>query len=152
MDVPRQCVITGTTNRNDWSTDDTGDRRYWPIRCGIITLDTLSAARDQLFAEAVHAFRAGAPWWTIPVSAREVQADRLPDHAWTPLVLSGLMGLTETTMAEVLQRLGFKPEMVTDRAERMAGSILRRAGWVSKPARRQGQPPRRIWLPPDELL
>lgn len=147
-DVPRQCVFAGTTNRTDWSTDDTGDRRFWPIRCGVINLEAIAASRDQLFAEALVRLADGATWWQMPALTREVQAERLPDHAWTSLILDGLAGYAETTMAEVLQRiLKFSPDKITINAERQVGSILRRSGWVSKPARRNGL--RRVWFAPD---
>lgn len=148
-DVPRQCVFAGTTNRTDYSVDDTGDRRFWPVWCSDIRPDALVAVRDQLFAEATAAFQKQASWWEMPASAADVQADRLPDHAWTHVILNGVAGLSEITMAELLTRIvGFHLEQITVTAERTAGSILRRAGWTSKPVRKPGTPPRRIWYPP----
>jgi hypothetical protein len=55
--VPRQCVLVGTTNKTTFLR--TSHRRIWPINCGERSLDTawLRANRDQLWAEAVHAYR-----------------------------------------------------------------------------------------------
>jgi len=148
LDIPRQCAFAGTTNREDWSLDDTGDRRFWPIQCSHITLDIIAKSRDQWFAEACTTLQTGASWWDMPASTTQVQADRLPDHAWTPLILDGLAFQTETTMADVLMRiLSIDKADITRSAELTAGSILRRAGWHSKAVWRHGTAQRR-WLAP----
>src|SRR5690606_30741758 len=65
-DHPRTCVFAGTTNRDDWNRDETGARRFWPVACTAVDLDWIRDHRDQLFAEAVHRFDAGEPWWDVP--------------------------------------------------------------------------------------
>ena len=58
---PRRCVICGTTNEDHFLFDPTGDRRFWIIETGTseVNADALRAMRDQLWAEAVHAYRQG---------------------------------------------------------------------------------------------
>ncbi|MDP2185378.1 MAG: virulence-associated E family protein, partial [Xanthomonadales bacterium] len=86
VEVPRQCVFAGTVNPDTYLRDETGNRRFWPLRCGTIDIAALARDRDQLWAEALHRFREGAIWWiddaALLADAREAQDQRYQADAW----------------------------------------------------------------------
>jgi predicted P-loop ATPase len=148
-DHPRQCIFAGTTNHDGWGADETGLRRFWPIRCGDVNLDALVASRDQLFAEARILVLAGAEWWTMPGMTQAIQADRQADDAWTDLIFAGLGLDTEITVAEILIRiLKFDAAQINRGDELRVGRILRLAGWTKKNLTRNRKQAKR-WVAPE---
>lgn len=148
-DAKRQCIFAGTTNKDDWGNDDTGLRRFWPVRCGGINVDGLHAMRDQLFAEADATFTAGAAWWLTPDSTLAVQADRQVDDVWTATVSDWVQRRRDVAVADVLRdALKIRDADMTRLHQLRIGSILTLAGWRKKAARKDGKLGKR-WFSPD---
>ena len=90
--------------------DETGARRLWPVACrGMIDLAGLEQARDQLWAEAVHRFKAGEPWWLetpeLEALATAEQALRFVVDPWTDSIREWLGDRTDVSVKEVLQHV-----------------------------------------------
>jgi predicted P-loop ATPase len=92
MDVPRQCIFIGTTNETEYLKDPTGGRRFWPVRCSQAKADIkwVEVFRDQLWAEAVAAYRRGEKWYMdtpeLEALAREQQAERYDGDPWQEII------------------------------------------------------------------
>ena len=63
---PRQTVFAGTVNGNEYLSDETGNRRFWPLQMidgALVDVEGLARDRGQLWAEALHMYRSGTAWW-----------------------------------------------------------------------------------------
>ncbi len=155
---PRHCVLVGTTNAtDDWMRDETGGRRYWPVRCGEIDLDLLKENRDQIWAEAVALYRLGpyegGAWWftdkTTQEEAREQQDARTATDPWEPSVLEFVSTKLQTTGEDILVQCLKVSTGDLKAADLMrVGAILRRAGWTKRKGSIAGRPRGWIWYPP----
>jgi predicted P-loop ATPase len=133
---PRQCVFIGTTNRETYLGDDTGGRRFWPAKVGRIDLDALTADRDQLFAEAVVAYRAGERWWPDAAFEREhiraEQEERFEVDAWEETIAAFLVGRNRVQVSEVARdAIGIITAKIGTAEQRSIGRVLNRLGWES---------------------
>ncbi len=130
-DFPRQCVLAGTTNREDWNRDETGARRFWPVRCTHIDLDWIRNTREQLFAEAHTQFHNGAIWWDVPITrATEEQEQRRDRDAWEHPISRWLESRELITMSDLLEQclqIELGRQSRTDQLR--AASTLRDLGW-----------------------
>jgi hypothetical protein len=129
---PRRCVFAGTSNRSDWQRDETGGRRWWPVRVGPIDIAGLAAVRGQLWAEAVVAFRAGEPWWLKGEAeslAIEAQAERAEEDPWMPSVAGYLAGRSSASCRALLEAVGLESNRMTRADSLRASALLLRLGW-----------------------
>lgn len=61
---PRMFVMAGSVNPiAGYLTDPTGNKRYWPVRCGKIDLAALERDKEQLWAEAIYRYKQGEQIW-----------------------------------------------------------------------------------------
>jgi len=137
---PRQCVFIGTTNQSEYLKDPTGGRRFWPIPTATeapIDLARLADDRDQLFAEAVQAYRDDDQWWPDQQFEREFiaeeQQQRFQPDIWTDKITEHLTGQTRTTIPEIASQCLAIPsnQMNPAHGQRIA-SVLRERGWIAR--------------------
>jgi predicted P-loop ATPase len=145
VEVPRQCVFAGTTNTSDYLRDETGNRRFWPVACkGPCLPDKVKEVRDQLWAEAVQAYRNGEVWWLqgdeIISKAKEEQAARVQDDAWDEAIINWADTARDPfTVQEIITDALKKAVGDITRADEMrVSSILRRYGYDKKRVRQNG--------------
>jgi predicted P-loop ATPase len=107
IDLPRECVFAGTVNKDTYLTDETGGRRFWPVKCGPINTPDLERDRDQLWAEAVERFRAGGSWWldsqALRRSAAQEVAERHEPDAWDELITEWVKAPKERLVRPAIQ-------------------------------------------------
>jgi predicted P-loop ATPase len=125
--------------------DVTGNRRFWPIKVAAISLETIRPLVDQLWAEAVAVYHAGAPWWLaadLERIAAGVQHERLTRDPWQD-VLTGLADRCppggEVTTAECFINLGVDVGDRTRGDEMRVGNVLRDLGLVRTRRQARGE-------------
>lgn len=131
----RVAVFAATSETDDYINDTRGRRRYWPLRCKSIDLDVLRAQREQVFAEAVMKYRAGASWHIMPESADAEQLDRAPDDLWSNTVLNyaehlWVSNIAVTSHRILLDAIDMKLALQTDSEKRRVAKIMRENGWI----------------------
>jgi predicted P-loop ATPase len=146
---PRQCIFIGTTNKAEYLRDETGGRRFWPIRAGTIDIEALTNDRDQLFAEAVNAYRAGIKWWPDKEFEQKhimpEQASRYESDAWQDTIAEYLRIHTKVTIGQVAREALFieTPRIGTADQRRIAAA-LDQLNWKRQPKDWEGK---RWWTP-----
>jgi predicted P-loop ATPase len=144
---PRRCVFIGTTNKEDYLISDTGNRRFWPIKIGLIDLERLRCDRDQLWAEASHEEARGVSiglqerLWE---AATEQQEQRKTLDAWLDPIKNYIetKKITETTALDVLvqnDNLRLTAAQVGYRETLRAVGVLRHLGFVRRQKRINGK-------------
>jgi hypothetical protein len=145
-DQPRTCVFIGTCNRSDYLSDDTGNRRFWPVPTGKIDLPALERDRDQLWAEASMAEAAGEEL-TIDRELRDEAAmlanSRLADDPWDQILVnverkipvdgkfSHEFGEMRASSDWLLRDvLGLNPKDSSGASAKRLGACMRRLGWT----------------------
>lgn len=147
----RRCVFAGSVNLEEYLRDSTGGRRFWPVTCHRVDIAGLTAARDQLWAEAVAAYRAGESWYLddpkLAMEAASQQAQRLEADPWEDAIAPYLAvgPRVFVTTAELLtDALRIETPRLSKADRNRVGAVMRHLGWVYG----EGTDRQRGWLRP----
>ena len=142
--LARRFVLIGTTNRNQFLVDSTGNRRFVPLEIGAgfqIPWRELVQQRDSLWAAAVQAYRADVGYefnsGEIAAIAEYIQEFGDPDP-WMDKVASYVAIREEVTAAEILTNaLELDPRNQARREGRRVADVLQALGWRRLVTRRK---------------
>lgn len=146
---PRQVVLVGTTNEEQFLSDSSGSRRFVPVMLpnGVSAdLSWLRTNRDQLWAEAKARYDAGESWWYEGEEserlARQSEAHNQED-GWDESVLQHLKNMQSmpvppggkviTTNYMLLNAIGMVQKDITPRHMQHMASVLKRLGYAQAP-------------------
>lgn len=131
---PRQGLFIGTTNRSDWLSDETGNRRFWPVQCATADPQWVAVNRDQLWAEAAAREATGEAIWLdtadLQAEASIEQEKRLEDDVWLPEVRTFLSGKLTAQIGDVLTGIGVPRQNQDKRTQMRIARIMRAVSWV----------------------
>lgn len=132
---PRQTLFIGTTNQEVFLKDYTGNRRYWPVLVKRVDIEGLRAFRDQLWAEAFHAYQKGERWWADGPEEDlfiNEQDSRMQEDPWESKLQDFLSERPDKyfTSAELLEDCLGKPLGAQQKADQnRLGPIMQSLGW-----------------------
>lgn len=155
VEAPRGCVFAGSVNDSQYLRDETGGRRFWPVACTAIDLEGAKATRNQLWAEAMVAFRAGEAWWLdtreLVEKAEEEQEQRYFADAWEERIAEVLEPTRwkvgqHVTISNVLTAIGVDTARQDRGAQMRAAGCLKRLGREMVKVKVHGEHVR-LWMP-----
>lgn len=136
QEFPRQNIFAGSVNGDAFLEDETGNRRFWPVKVRQLDLAKLEQDRDQLWAEAVAKFKVGEKWWLdtmeLNLAAEQEQEKHYQPGIWDDRItrwlknpeqkydkdaapITPFTSTTERTTVEeiLLHAIGKQPEHMT---------------------------------------
>lgn len=146
FDFKRQCVLVATMNPEGDNRyfNDTENRRFWPVEVPDehrIQLDAFIEIKDQLFAEALMEYKAGATAWMdeteVAEMAKSEQDKRRSVDPWEEIITVWLKdqttnhALREVTSTQIIENcLRIPKERINSGISRRVAMIMRNLAWV----------------------
>ncbi len=143
VERPRQGILIGTTNSQDYLRDASGNRRIWPVKCEFSDVPWIRENRDQLWAEAAAREASGECIWLdddeVRHQAEAQQSQRMIEDVWSDAIDDWIKGRDSTTCGEILTECLFIQKVHQGKREQMrVSAILQQFGWIRRTARKNG--------------
>lgn len=155
-DYARRIVFIGTTNESEFLADETGNRRWLPLRVGKVSVAEIRADRAQLWAEAAMIFSIdGISYQAAERLATDEHQEFVISDSWEEAIAFWLKGHDgkkarkgrDITISEVVTgALQMDLRTCGKMQEMRIGKILRKFGYDSR-VKRLGLERRRVWFP-----
>lgn len=129
----RRCVFVGTTNQDTYLRDETGNRRFWPVRVGKVDLAALRRDRELLWAEAIYWYRKGKPWHmtsNVIGLAEAAQLSRVSEDIWQADLARHLEGVQEVSLQEAAEKLSLDRSKMSRADQNRLSACLKAIGFV----------------------
>lgn len=142
---PRRLVFVGSTNKDQFLADETGNRRWLPVRVSQVDVSRVRAVAPDCWAEAMRLYQAGGIQWQAAERLAKAEHEEYeikdawaaPVQRWLedPLfggddLLTSRPGITTTEA--LVGAIGLDSRNITRREEMRMGNVLRELGYVRK--------------------
>ena len=143
----RRLVFIGTSNQDEFLADETGNRRWLPIRVGRVDVEAIARDRLQLWAEGRDRFLIdGVAWSDAERLARDQHQAHMICDSWEEIVREWLDQLGADGVKNGSRRflrlndvlrfaLNFDAKNITRREELRVGRVLTAIGYVKRQVR-----------------
>jgi predicted P-loop ATPase len=155
-EFPRKFVVCGTTNKDEFWVDPTGNRRYWviPIQVTKIDIAWLREHRDEIWAAAVELYNQKHNCFlNEEEKIRHAQLMRTYEvtDTWEDYIQPYLLQRSEVIISDILQnRLGIEPGQQKKTHQMRVADILKRLGWVR--VEKRGNRSKKVWVKNSEVI
>jgi predicted P-loop ATPase len=143
ISYPRRIFLIGTTNESNFLSDDTGNRRWLPIKVREINVAEIKRDRIQLWAEARDKFlSSGILYKEVEKLSKSIYEEFMIIDPWAKIIqewLSSNKTSEITTHSVLIDCLDFHPKNIDRRSEIRVGKALRYLGFEKKQMRLKGQ-------------
>ena len=130
----RHTSFCGTTNKAEFIADATGSRRFWPLHVGKMDFKWTEHNREQLWAEAVVAYKNGERWWLEDETqeALNTQSSEFRQYdPWQEILERYIShnGIGSSTTDLMEQALKLEKYQMTKVSEMRVADIMRQLGY-----------------------